>query len=123
MLVDLCCAGDGAVHACGREGLLLKGRQSSWQKVDLGSFAEDIWSLAWFQDRLYLATMENVLALTGAGPKVVRMGKDAPKTCYDLVTGAGMLWSIGAKDIMSFDGKSRTRIDLSGASTRRTPRP
>jgi hypothetical protein len=34
VLVDVCCAGDGTVYACGREGLLLKGRDQTWEIVE-----------------------------------------------------------------------------------------
>ena len=111
VLVDLCCAEDGKVYACGRNGTLVRGRGDDWEALDLGDFTDDLWSLATFNKRLYLASMEYVFTLGPDGLELVDMGKDKPQTCYDLTTGAGMLWSIGAKDVMSFDGTAWTRID------------
>ena len=35
----------------------------------------------------------------------------SPKTCYRLSADDGVLWSIGAKDVLAFDGKTWTRIN------------
>lgn len=110
VLVEICCGGDGNVYACGRNGVLLRGRDDVWEIVST-SLKEDLWGLAWFRDRLYLSTMENVFTLQPDGLHLVTWGKEKVKTCYDLVTGAGLLWSIGAKDVVSFDGKKWSRID------------
>lgn len=111
VLVDVCCAGDGVVYACGRKGLLLRGRDQTWSIVDTGDMREDIWSLAWFEDRLYLSTMYSVYTLGPDGLQDVDMGKDVPESCYRLSTSDGLLWSIGEKDVMAFDGKNWTRVD------------
>lgn len=111
VLVDICCAGDGSVYACGRNGLLIKGRHDQWETVDVKGFSDDLWSLAWYKGKLYLASMEYVFVLGDKGLQAVDMGKDTARTCYDLTVGADKMWSIGAKDVMSFDGKKWTRID------------
>lgn len=111
VLVDICCAEDGWVYACGRNGVLVRGRKDEWSAIDLGDFSEDLWSLASFKGVLYLASMEYLFKLSGSTATVVKMGKNKVATCYDLVAGEGLLWSIGAKDVMCFDGKTWTRID------------
>jgi hypothetical protein len=111
VLTDVCCAGDGMVYTCGREGLLLKGRNQSWQILDLGEMNQDIWSLAWFNDQLYLSTMYRLFKLEGDKLAAVDTGNEDPKTCYRLSVGDGVLWSIGAKDVLTFDGKTWTRND------------
>jgi len=111
VLVDVCCAGSGVVYCCGRNGLLVCGAGDVWNVVELSSFSEDIWSLAWFNDQLYLAAMDALFVLDGRALKVVKFGDDSPKSCYDLVTGAGVLWSVGAKDAFCFDGSRWSRID------------
>lgn len=111
VLVDLCCGDDGHVYACGRNGVLVRGRGDLWEVVDLAGFSEDLWSLAWYKGKLYVATMDHVLTLDAGGLKPINMGNDRASTCYDLVLGSGMLWSVGAKDVMSFDGKNWSRID------------
>lgn len=111
VLTDICCAGDGNVYACGRNGLLVSGRDDRWSVMDLGEFSDDIWSLAWFGGHLYLATMDNLMTLEANGLHLVDWGGDRAYTCYRLVVGAGRLWSIGSKDAMSFDGTAWLRID------------
>ena len=39
------------------------------------------------------------------------MGEDQAKACHRLTTGDGVMWSIGAKDLMCFDSTAWTRID------------
>ena len=111
VLVDVCCAGDGMVYAIGREGLLIKGRNDKWEIVDTDDLSEDLWSLAWFEGQLYISSMYSVYTLEKKGLAEVSMGKDTPGTCHRLSAADGVLWSIGAKDIMAFDGKTWTRID------------
>jgi hypothetical protein len=111
VLVDICCAEDGWVYGCGRNGVLVRGRNEDWSVLDLGGFSDDLWSLASYSGRLYVATMEYVLLISDKGLEVVDMGRDRPKTCYKLAAAQGLLWSIGAKDVMQFDGTTWTRID------------
>lgn len=111
ILVDVCCAGDGNVYACGRVGTLLRGRGDRWEVIEHESINDDIWSLAWYKDRLFMSTMNEVMVLDGDRLLLMNMGKDRPKTCFHLSTADGVLWSIGAKDIMSYDGNIWTRID------------
>jgi hypothetical protein len=110
-LTNLCCAGDGEVYICGLAGMLIKGRGSRWQVIEHASTDEDFWGISWFNDKLYLSTMRAVFRLEGDRLKQVDFGKDAPRTCFHLSAADGVMWSIGAKDVMAFDGKSWTRID------------
>jgi hypothetical protein len=111
VLLDVCCAGDGMVYACSRNGGLIRGRAGQWEVVDLKGFNDDIWSLAWYKGRLYLASMDNLFTLGIRGLELVDVGTERPSTCYDLVCDAGVLWSVGAKDVIAFDGHRWTRID------------
>lgn len=111
VLLDVCCGGDGFVYACGRNGVLVKGKRGAWEAVDLGEFSESLWSLAWFKGSLYASSMDAVFVLGEDGFTPVFWGEDVPNTSYDLVAGHGMLWSVGAKDVMSFDGEKWSRID------------
>jgi hypothetical protein len=111
VLTDVCCAGDGSVYACGRRGLLLSGRGSSWRIIDQDVIGEDIWSLAWCGDALFLSTFDGVYAKRGDTIELVDMGDDDPATFYKVAAFGNLLWSIGAKDIMAYDGTAWTRID------------
>jgi hypothetical protein len=110
VLVDVCCGGDGNVYACGRNGVLVHGRKNAWSVIEHG-LGDDFWSLAWFGEELYVSTMDSVYKLKGSKLKSVSFGKDQPETCFQLSEADGVLWSIGAKDVFSFDGKKWVRID------------
>lgn len=111
VLSDVCCAGDGLVYACSRRGGLIRGRGQRWEVVENSITSDDIWSLAWYREKLYFSTMRGVYALEGDAIVPVAMGADPPATCFNLSTRDGVLWSIGAKDVMAFDGETWTRID------------
>jgi len=110
VLTNVCCAGD-AVYATGRQGLILRGRGQTWDVVEQDAITDDIWGLAWYQDHLYLSTNKAVFIVDGDRFRRVAFGPDPPSTCFHLSAGGGVLWSIGAKDIMAFDGRSWSRID------------
>ncbi len=111
VLANVCCGGDGAVYACGRRGLLLRGRQGAWEAIEHESTIEDLWGLAWFADRLWLASTRALYTLDGDGLRLYGFDDDTPATCYHLSAAGGALWSIGAKDVLAFDGTTWTRID------------
>ncbi|MNZ15639.1 hypothetical protein D3C78_325930 [compost metagenome] len=111
VLTRVLCAGNGVVYASGRKGLLLKGRDDSWEVIDHQSMIDDIWDLAWYHDKLYLSTMHGLFTLDQDKLLAVDFGEDSPNSCYHLSAADGVLWSIGGKDIMAFDGNNWTRID------------
>jgi hypothetical protein len=111
ILTDVCCADDENVYICGRLGLLIRGRHDNWAPVEHGSTREDFWGMAWYANRLYLATTRSVYMLLDDRLERVDFGADLPATCYQLSASEGVLWSIGAKDVMAFDGNQWTRID------------
>jgi hypothetical protein len=111
ILTDVCCAGDGNVYACARLGLLLRGRGDRWSVVEHESTEDDLWSMTWFQGRLYLSTMQELFVLENDKLEPVDLGDDPPSTCYRLSSIPDVLWSVGAKDAMAFDGTNWMRID------------
>ncbi len=112
ILVDVCCAGNGYVYACGRQGLILRGKNGNWEILKQNNFSEDIWSIVWFNEKLYCATMTEIYTLNSDNIlEYENMGEDTAKTCYKLDARDGVLWSFGEKDLMSFDGLNWKRID------------
>ena len=110
IMTALCCGEDENVYIAGQSGTLLRGRNGEWEILKQ-SMKEDIWSLAWFDGDLYASTMRGVYKLQDDKLKEVKFGKDEPETFYHLSAADGVLWSIGPKDVMSFDGKKWSRID------------
>jgi hypothetical protein len=105
------CAGDGNVYIAGQGGILFKGRQSTWACIEHETTTEDITDIEWYADKLWLSTSRFLYTLEPNGKlKLVGWDDDIPDTCNHLSTADGVLWSIGSKDVMQFDGKAWTRI-------------
>jgi len=113
ILGGVCCAGDGMVYACGRLGTLLRGKAGRWEVLKHESTEADLYGLAWYEGALYVASMKGIFRLTPALTlDLVVMGEDPPATtAYHLSAADGILMSVGAKDVMVFDGKTWTRIE------------
>jgi hypothetical protein len=111
LLNSVVCAGDGYVYACGLAGILLRGKGTQWKAIEQEDVELDLWDVEWFDGKLYVSTMQFLYTLEGDGLELVEFDDDIPKTCYHLSTRDGVLWSIGAKDVMEFDGKEWTRIE------------
>ncbi|MFH4032213.1 hypothetical protein WAI50_20455, partial [Acinetobacter baumannii] len=60
---------------------------------------------------LYVSSATAVYTLVGGHLKEVDFGDEQPQRCFHLSAADGVLWSIAAKDIFSFDGQQWTRID------------
>jgi hypothetical protein len=104
------CAGDGQVYIAGHGGLLIRGRGESWSIIDHQDTDDDIWDLEWFEGQLYVSTLHAVYRLNGEKLEPVDFGKDPPKSCYQLSSAKGVMWSNGEYDIRSFDGETWTRV-------------
>jgi hypothetical protein len=110
ILTSVSCGEDKKVYVCGRQGTLLIGRRDKWRRVNL-DFSDDLWSSLWFEGALWLATHQSIYTFAKGKLKPVKFGKDKPGTCGMLTAAQGVLWSIGAEDVFSFDGKKWTRVD------------
>ncbi|MET9657194.1 hypothetical protein [Streptomyces sp. NPDC006510] len=108
------CASDGFAYACGQLGTLLRGRDDQWEVIEHESTKEDLWGMEVFDGQLYVSSTHFVYRLEDGKLKPVDFGDDVPQTCYHLSAADGIMWSIGPKDVMEFDGsnwKRRLRID------------
>jgi len=109
-LTSVKCGGDRNVYVGGHGGVLIRGKEGRWEVIQHASTTDDIWDLEWFADRLYISTLDGLFALDKRKLAPVAFGKDAPKSFYQLSSADGEMWSNGEHDVMSFDGKSWTRI-------------
>ena len=108
------CASDGFAYACGQLGTLLRGRDDQWEVIEHESTKEDLWGMEVFDGQLYVSSTHFVYRLEDGKLKPVDFGDDVPQTCYHLSGADGIMWSIGPKDVMEFDGsnwKRSLRID------------
>jgi hypothetical protein len=109
-LTQVCCAGDGLVYACGRKGMLLKGRDHHWEVIDHARSGDDFWGLSWFKDRLFVASLYYVSVFDGKDLALVT-ADGAPSSTYHLSATTSRLWSIGPREIAIFDGMEWEEFD------------
>ena len=103
------CAPDGFVYACGQLGTLLRGRHDQWEMIGHDSTQDDLWGMEVFDGQLYVSSNHGVYRLEDGTLQPVDFGDDVPRTCYHLSAADGIMWSIGPKDVMQFDGVTWTR--------------
>ena len=97
-LTSVKCAGDGKVYVAGHRGILIEGRSDQWENIEHQATGDDIWDIEWFEGQTYLSTMKEVYQLNNGGLNPVDFGKDRPKSCYQLSTAPGVMWSNGEHD-------------------------
>ena len=110
-LTCVCCAPDGRVYAAGHDGLILSGRASTWKVIEHGATQKKpFWDLEWFAGEIYVSTLSALYRLQSDKLARVQFGEEVVKTCNQLSATTEVLWSVGEKDVLSFDGKSWTRV-------------
>lgn len=105
ILTAVCAADDGVYFAAGQGGVLLKSTAKGWSRLDTG-LSEDLTALAWFENRLFVATWRGLFTLEGDTLSAVRFGKKSPQTFGALTHADGVLWSLGPQSVFSWDGKT-----------------
>ncbi|MCC9070554.1 hypothetical protein LNQ49_02930 [Flavobacterium sp. F-65] len=98
------CAPDGFAYACGQLGTLLRGRDNQWEIIKHESTTEDLWGMEIFNGKLYVSSSHFVYQLVDGKLEPIDFGDEVPRTCYHLSAADGIMWSIGPKDVMEFDG-------------------
>jgi hypothetical protein len=111
ILTEVVCAPDGLVYCVGQMGVILRGRDDSWEEVQQNNFQADLWGAEWFNGGLWVSTMTSVYSLVSGNLQSANFGEDHPETAYELSAADGQLWSIGRKDIMAHDGEKWRRIE------------
>lgn len=110
ILTDICCAGDGQVYACGQGGIIVQGRDDEWSVIEIDELQPDLWSICWFQGHVFVASMQGVYRIV-TGEVVPTEASSGGWSFYDLSVAGDTLWSIGAKDLLRYDGTSWQRIE------------
>jgi len=103
-------AEDGWAYACGMNGTLLRGRGTQWESLTQAATDADIQDLAWFEGTLYVSTLHALYVLREGDLVPADLGEVVPTSCHRLSAADGLLLSVGADDILSFDGTQWTRV-------------
>lgn len=104
-LDDVLCAGD-AVTVSGAAGVLLRGRGMEWAALQQDVTRESLWSLASFRDTVYTSDISGVYRIDGDTLSPVEPALPNEITCSYLAANEHRLWSVGSRDIASFDGST-----------------
>lgn len=100
VLEKVVCAPDGFVYMAGQLGILIKGRRDQWEIVGQDICDDTVWDLAWFQDKLWLSTV-NALYIYEKNEFIKVDMKEFNKSSFRYLAGNDeVLWSIGSKDIL-----------------------
>ncbi|WP_321952931.1 beta propeller repeat protein [Paraburkholderia bannensis] len=106
------CYGQDEVWIGGGNGTLLKGNFSVGFN-DVGTFTdnENFWSLTKYKDQIYLASTNALYVFDGRVISRVTTRLVPEIETYTVDSTNDILWSIGAKDLVSFDGSVWKRYD------------
>ncbi len=110
ILTGVCCSDDGYVYACGQSGTLVRGRDDQWAAIDHELTQDDFWDIHSFGGRIYVASFSGLFEIKDGAVQAVDFGGDSPATCHRLTSAEGVLWSVGAEDVFSFDGRVWQRV-------------
>lgn len=92
------------VYIGGLAGTIIEGRGDVWSVVENNVLQQDIWSVQSYGDAVYFSTMSGILRLkNGVLELMKQLGPDV-STTMSLFVGPSGLWSIGASDIVLYDG-------------------
>lgn len=104
-LADVRCLDDG-VWICGDGGVVLRGDKRGWKVVwSDPEPAEEWWAIERFRGDVYVAGASFLGVLRKGRIAAVDTGVKGSLTAGTLHEKDGLLWSIGAKHVLSFDGK------------------
>lgn len=103
ILTDMCCGRDGQVYACGQAGTVICGRGKQWTAVDNGGLITDLFGICSFENEIYIVSRKAIFQIIDN--KIQHITPLPPgHTYYNLFMANNKLWSVGPKDIISFDG-------------------
>ena len=122
-LISLCCANDGKVYIGCKNGVLIQGRDDSWEVVK-SQADKDILDMVWYKGKLYLACgmyglyiYENETIKSASGVSTLHemleyeegvLDKDVmtPASLHSLSTDGEILLLAGTDKVIAYNGKS-----------------
>ena len=110
VLTSVACGDNGFAYIVGRNSTFIKGRNDSWEIIDTEGIIDDFWDVHWFNDKVYISSMSRLYEFDGNIFRPVDVGVDRPSTCHKLTSSEGIMWSVGTKDFIKFDGLKWERI-------------
>lgn len=109
-LASVRCLKDDDIWICGNNGLVLHGSFNNWQVIRDDSLIGNWYSIEEFAGSVYVASNTQLARIEGSSIIPLDIGLNRPLTTHRLHAKDGMLWSIGAKDVLAFDGQHWTEV-------------
>ncbi|MBU2980558.1 hypothetical protein KO498_01910 [Lentibacter algarum] len=110
--LSVVCGADGSVYVGGQRGVVAKGRKDAFTVYAPDEPKADIWGIQEFDGKIYCAMMRALASWSeDKGLDVVSEAMEIGETFYNLGHGGNVLWSLGAKDVLRYDGQSWSRIN------------
>jgi hypothetical protein len=108
MLTAVCVADDDRVYACGGHRAVSRATNDQWETVATDCW-HDLWSIVCFNSEIFAAGLRRLYRLNAADELelVDAAGCDSFGT---FAKSKDALWSIGAKAVISYDGKDWTQL-------------
>jgi len=88
--------------ACGQQGILLRGRGDHWEVIAAEGTKEDLWGVEWFNDKLYVASTNNLYTWDEKSNDLEKVTLDmkGKYTFSHLHQNDGLLLSVGPKHVI-----------------------
>jgi hypothetical protein len=99
-------ASDGAIYACGQDGVIIRGRGDSWQLMEFGDVSDDFRDIVEFEKHIYVCSTKSFYRLAeeptieDLTPAVARSIGETP-TFYRLASDGRRLWSVGRRHVIT----------------------
>lgn len=101
----------GHAVICGANGVLLQGLPDALAPIQNDVTMDNLYGLAWFKDRVFVASMKKLFVIGPDGLEPVDVGLEGPLTFGSLDASEDVLWSAGAKHLLrSTDGVSWQQV-------------
>jgi hypothetical protein len=109
-LASVRCVSKDNVWIAGNQGMVLHGRFGQWDVIQNEDIAGNWYSVEEFNGTVYLAGNALLGYVDGNTTALLDVGLGRPVTTYRLRSKDGILWSIGEKHVLRFDGSSWTEV-------------
>ncbi len=110
-LASVCCAEDGSVWIAGNKGVVLHGRFNQWTQISSEEMTGNWYCVAVYEGKTYLAGNQQLAVVEGDEIVPLDVGVGREITTHKLSVKEGLLWSVGEKDILMFDGQKWQEIE------------
>jgi hypothetical protein len=97
-MTAIVCAPDDFVCVVGQQGILLRGRRDQWAVIDTPPIRENLWGAAWFFDRLFASSSQQLFGLYEGELRSIEL-PDQPQSFFSLDANPRAMLSVSADDV------------------------